>query len=738
MRSRLLAGLWLRRGTHLTIALAVAVVAAGPMAVRDDGSENALLTPLVLLAAGLLPAAGLALGARRRHEAALLRLRGRRGASVARALVAEPLVPVLLGGAAGAALCWTVAPERVTFAVAVAGTAAVVVVAAMLFALREPLPLLLGDRVPRLTGGTGTRFLAVLVIVAAVVTVLRRDTDGSAWLPFAGPALVGLAGGVTATWLVRVVAGWLTGRPDLGAVLVGRRLQAPRATAGLPLVIAGATLLGLATNVLLAVQDWEDDTRAVTAGAPLVVPYAGDADSLLAATRAADPDGRWLMAALRVFADDRAVSRRVYLDTARYERVVGDHLDKTPAEEGSAAVALLHDAATSAKPEPTTTGNFLTATVASDSPRAALVLVSVTTDGVEGGAQQDLFLRVVPGESTTTFVPLRRCDAGCRVLGLEVATGRPCTSDTWNRPRCRRPVIRISRLNAGGLDLLDREWSLAEPDDRPPGQVTQTARSLEVRPSREGGSFLASDRTLWSVPVVATTSVDWEGDPQAPTTSSLPRPADVLRTVPALPLVGSGGTVLDLPTSTFEGGSAVAAAEPWILARADTPDDVIAAVGSPLSPEEISSATLEDSGSDLARRLLLVALGGLVLGVLGVLLPASRLRAERTREHAALRVLGVDSAELRRASRAQTVLVAVVAAVAGAAATAGAIAAFAPVVPALREQPAQLPLDTGVQVIPVLVAAGVVTIATLAAGAWASGSRAAASRPANLREEAAG
>ncbi|MDZ5620331.1 hypothetical protein SFC88_05835 [Nocardioides sp. HM23] len=738
MRSRLLAGLWLRRGTHLTIAVAIAVVAAGPMAVRADGAETALLAPLLLLAAGLVPAAGLALGARRRHEAALLRLRGRPGPSVARALVAEPLVPVLLGGAAGAGLCWAVAPEQVAFTVAAVGVAAVVVVSAMLAALREPLPDLLGERARRLTGGTATRFVAVLLIVAAAVAVLRRGSDGPAWLPFAGPTLVGLAVGVTATWLVRIAAGWLTKRPDLRPVLVGRRLQSPRATAGLPLVIAGATLLGLATNLLLAVQDWEDDTRAVTAGAPQVVPYAGDADAVLAATHAADPDGRWLMAAIRVFADDRAVSRRVYLDTARYERVVGGSLDDTPAEEGSAAVAGLDDAAITADPEPMTTGDFLTATVSSDSPLAAFVLVSVTSDGVEGSAQQDLFLQVPPGGSTTTFVPLSRCDAGCRVLGIEVATGQPCVSDNWNRPRCRRPVIRISKLNVGGLDLLDREWNLDEPDERPPGEVRQTAKALDVRPSRAGASFLTSDRTIWSVPVVATTSVDWEGEPQAPTTSSLPRPAEVLATVPALPLVGSGGTVLDLPTATLEGGSAVAAAEPWILARADTPDDVIAAVGSPLTPSQISASTIDESGSDLARRLVLVALGGLLLGVLGVLLPVSRLRAERTREHAALRVLGIETPELRSASRAQSILVAGVASVATAVATAAAVAAFASVVPVLRIQSAQLPLDTGLQLLPVLLAAGVVLVATLGAGAWASGSRGAASRPATLREEAAG
>ncbi|WP_220794151.1 hypothetical protein, partial [Nocardioides pelophilus] len=655
MRTRLLAGLWHRRGTHLTLAAAICVVAAGAALVTADGG---LVAPLLILAAGVVPAAGQSLGGRRRHEAALLRLRGRRGWSLAAALVAEPLVPVLAGGGAGVAVAWSAAPDRWPYALAVVAGAGAVVLVAMLVALREPLPAQLGGRRRSLGDGQASRFVGVLVVVAAVVAVLRRGSDGPGWLPYAGPTLVGLAVGVLAVGLLRVVGRWLAERADLVPVLTGRRLAGPRAADGLPLLVAAGVLLALACNTLFAVQDWEEDTRAVTAGAPLVVRYAGDPDGVLEATREADPDGRWLMAAVRVFPDDRPVSRRAYLDTARYERVVGDALDGTPAEQGSAAVLDLHEAATTAEREPVATGKFLTASVSTDSPRAEFALVSVATDGVEGGARQELFVHLPPGTTTTTYVPLARCDLGCRVLGLEVAVGRPCGDSTWARRRCRRPVVHLTRLNVGGLDLLDREWVVSEPDDRPPGELTADDEGLDVRPSVAGNSVLTTERGGWSAPLLATPSVDWGGEPEAPTTSNLPRPGRVLATVPALPLVGSGGTVLDLPTSTFDGGSFGASAEPWVLARPDTPDEVLAGLGTPATPREISAAVIEDSGSGLARDLLLVALGALLLGVLGVALPAPRLRAERTGEHAALRVVGVDPRVLQRSARLQTCILA--------------------------------------------------------------------------------
>ena len=122
---------------------------------------------------------------------------------------------------------------------------------------------------------------------------------------------------------------------------------------------------------------------------------------------------------------------------------------------------------------------------------------------------------------------------------------------------------------------------LAEPDERPPGEVAATPGRLRVRPSSAGTSYLATDRSPWATPVLATSSVEWPDAPEAPTTGGMARPARVLATADALPVVGAAGTVLDLPTSVVPGTGAVARAEPLVLARADTPESVLAQVGTP-------------------------------------------------------------------------------------------------------------------------------------------------------------
>jgi hypothetical protein len=454
----------------------------------------------------------------------------------------------------------------------------------MLVALREPLTAQLGGRARTIGTDTVTRYLAVLVLVAALVAVLRRDSTSPDWWPYVGATLVGLAAGVAVAGLLRLAASWLRTRPQVAGVLVGRRLETPRAAAGLALLIGAGALLGLATNTLLAVREWEADTRVVTAGAPLVVEFEGDPDDVLRATREADPDGRWLMAAVLVLDDTRALARRAYVDAARWDRVVGDVMEGTAGEAGAAAVGRLHDATTAADPEPTTTGRRLDLTIEWSGGEGEDALVAVLTDGVDGQLAQQAFVRLPAEGATTASIPLSRCDAGCRVVGMEVAVGPPCDADEWARPVCRRSPVRITRLDAGGLDLLQRDWAVDEPDQRPPGTLTVVPEGLEVLPSTAGRTFLTVDRSPWSVPVLATDSVEWPEGPQAPTTGSLVRPARVLAEEPVLPLVGSAGVLLDLPSSSPRGGSATADAEAVVLARSDAPPEILAQLGAAQTP----------------------------------------------------------------------------------------------------------------------------------------------------------
>ena len=745
MTSRLLAGWWTRRGTHAALVAAIAVVTLGALLVTGERGRPALLAPLLALAAGVVPSAGLALGAARRHEAALLRLHGRDGVGWALALAPEPLLSAGLGGAVGVAAAAGPGAGRWGLVALVWGLSTVVVLVSMLVALRGPLVDLLHGQngVDRLRGsGALASTGPVLVLVAALVALVRgvgSGADEPDAVTYAAPAVVGIAVGLLAVHAVRLLARWLSSRHDLASALAGRRLSLARSSTGVPLLVGSAVLLGLGANTVLALRAWEADTRLVTASAPLVVPFDGSAEEVLEATREADPDGRWLMAAVRVFQDDRAVSRRVYVDAARYARVVGDRLDGTAAAAGSAAVVELGSAAADTPAEPTTTGQRMEAqlTLGGDQPRA--VLVDVLTSGVSGSGRQTVFARLTPGRPVTLPRRLSRCEPGCRITGLEVAVGPECPARIWARPVCRRPSLDITRLSVGGLDLLERTWTLAEPDDRPPGEVESTPGRLRVRPSSAGTSYVATDRSAWAAPVLATQRVDWPDGPEAPTPGGLARPTRVLDTVPALPLVGAGGSVLDLPSSLLPGAQTVADAEPMVLARADTPQAVLGRIGESVPGSTLAEDAVSRSGArPLSAQVAVVVGGGALLGLVGVLLPTARRRDELAREHAVLRLIGVPQRVRRGTGRLQVWIVVVVATLAAAGGTLLVTKVFGDVVALLDTGPAQLPLDTGPRVGSVLLAALLALLGTAVTTGWAQRVADSASRPERLREDVRG
>lgn len=738
MTLRLAAGWWARRGTHLPVAAAIALVTAATV-LADGSGRPALVAPLVLLAAGVLPGAGLALGAARRQEAALLRLHGRRGVGWVSALVAEPLLTAVLGGVAGVAvpLVLGAEPASAGLTAGVWLVATATVVTAMVVAVRGPLTDLLrpaaGERARR--AGTVSALVPVVVAVAAVVVLLRRSSSVPDGWAFTAPAVVGLAAGLLATAVVRLIARRLATRPGLGPSLAGHRLALPRASTGLPVLVGSAVLLGCAANTALAVDGWADDTALVTAPTPLVVPYDGSAEDLVTATRDADPEGRWLMAAIRVFEDERPISRRVYLDTSRYERVVGDGLDGTIATRGSAMVTDLRAAAAETDPEPATTGRRLTVRLELDGPRPRPLRLDVLTVSPTGVGRQTVFARPEPGRSTTVSAELVRCETGCRVTGLEVAIGFPCNDDRWAQPRCQRPSLDLTTLDLGGLDLLARPWTLAEPDDRPSGEVAATPGGLRVRPSSAGTSYLSTDRSPWAAPVLTTDTVVWPDGPEAPTTGGMARPARVLGTAEALPLVGAAGTVLDLATSTVAGTGAVARAEPLVLARRDTPEDVLARVGTPRQGSELSRQVVEAADEGVAARFALLAAGGALLGLLAVALPAARLRRERAHERAVLRLVGVRRSDQRAAGRLGVVIISLAAGLATVAATLVVVGALSDALPVLEAGPGQLPLDTGPRPLAILLAGAVATVLAGLTAWWTDSVPDRASLPARLREE---
>jgi hypothetical protein len=213
------------------------------------------------------------------------------------------------------------------------------------------------------------------------------------------------------------------------------------------------------------------------------------------------------------------------------------------------------------------------------------------------------------------------------------------------------------------------------------------------------------------------------------------RPARVLGTADALPLVGAAGTVLDLSTSTVTGTGAVARAEPLVLARGDTPEDVLARVGAAAPGTELSEGLIEAADDGVATRFAVLAAGGALLGLLAVALPAARLRRERTHERAVLRLVGVRRSDQRAAGRLGVAVVSVAAGLATVAATLLVVGALSDALPVLETGPGQLPLDTGPRLLAILLAGAVATVLAGVTAWWTDSVPDRASVPARLREE---
>ncbi|MCR6032685.1 FtsX-like permease family protein [Nocardioides sp. zg-579] len=764
---RTLRGAWSRRSTLLPLLLLTVVVTAGCVSVLGvaaaAGTSAALAVPLLVLGAVAVPTTGRELAAARRGEVAIARLRGLEGRSLHVLLALEPLLVLLLGGLAGwllgtlgarvATTAWTDAdPATYTLGGVVATLAVVVaglvgVVAGMAGALREPL----ADQVtpaarPRRRGLVAT-FLDVLVVVGAVVAAYRASTvpaDEPDWVVLAGPALLGLAVGQAAVLVVRLGARAVVARAggSLAGYLAARRI-ARSADAGdaLRVLVAAAVVAALAATGAAQVGDWTDETARLRAGAPVVVTQPEqDADGLLGLTRDLDPDGRWLMAAVVVPGGGSVPARRVFLDTERYDAVVGDFLADTPAAGVAGHVAEL--AGTSAG---VVTGGTLVVTLRGVSPRTDGLLRPLVTLELRDASGEERFVPVfaeVPrdGSPVTVERPVTDCADGCLVerVVLDRTPGTSPLPYVLSGLRLRPP----GPADAPEVDLLDGGWEPEGPDrfGRPGGALPVDLGLLARTADRPQVAVRTVEAP--STPVLATDTAVWpDGPPLLDSVGGDDRPAGVLERFPALPLVEADGLLADLPRAAVGSPPTVPAAEPMVLVRADAPGDLVETLADAEGAEVRTLAQVEEdvaaeSGSAQALVYALVAGFALLVAVLVLVTAVARQRAGWLRDVAALRVVGLAPARLRAAGLAEAAWLAaaaLVATVVGAALAARLLLAHL----ALVDVPEHaVPLTTGPALAPLVVAALVVAAVVLGVTGRGRTAPAAESRPAILREEA--
>jgi hypothetical protein len=757
---RTLRGAWARRGTLLPLLLLTAVVVAGVVAVIGlaEGSRTSSAVAVPLLALGLVavPASGRELAAIRRHEIAVARLRGVTGGQLAVTLAVEPFLVLLLGSllgvvcgvlvAATASGLWGGAESSVgvnvlpaVALIVVFGLAAVLV--GMAGAIREPL----ADQVsvaerPR-PASTPALFGSVLLLVAAVVATYRSsvtDAQDPGWVVLAGPALVGLAIGQVTVWMIRLVAvvgvRWTAGS-RLPSFLATRRLaRMAEAASPIGLVVAATVIAAVSLTGAQQVGQWADDTARMRAGAPYRISLEdADVREALGLTRDLDPDGKWLMAAAVVPDEGSVPARRAFLDAARYDAVVGDFFGGTPAAGVSARIADLvpADAATAA------TGDTVAAEARGVSRRLGgdlrpRIEVDYTSPD-DDEASIDLTLDIAAsGEPNRVERRLPGCSGGCVVSAIVL---RRTPGDV------RLPYV-LTRLEFGGTDPLDRPWQSTGRGrgGAPAGplEVDDGLMMLASPPAQEAVADQSERRT----PILATDTASWPGGPPVlDSPGGDDRPAEVLEQFPALPLVEADGVLADLPLAATGALPTVPAAEVMVLAAADTPRDVLAAVeqapgaGPARTLTQVEDSTSLETGATQARVYALMA-GFCVLVALLVLASAvARQRVVHRHEVAALRVVGVEFSQARQSGRWEIGalgLGAVVATVVGG--IAGVVLLLRNL--ALVKVPAHsVQLDVGVAVLPIAASALAAAVLVVLVGGRGRSARPAQTRPALLRED---
>ena len=695
LRSRTLQGAWSRRGTLLPLLLLTAVVVAGVVAVvgfaAAAGTSRLLAVPLLLIGAVAVPDTGRELAAARRSEIALARLRGLEGGELFTLLALEPLLVLVLGAGLGtgaglvtadlAAREWVGDPvgapglDVLAAVLTVLVVALVAVLVGMAQALREPLvSQVRGASRPR-ASGTAAVFLQVLVVVGAVVAVYRaRVVDGtrSDLLVLAGPALIGLAAGGAGLWLMSRAARLgvrRTRRRGLAAYLASRRLaRSADAAAPLRVLVAAGVVAGLAVTGSVQVAAWADETARLRAGAPLRIDVprenGGDAGSVLALTQRLDPEGQWLMGAVVVPGEGTVPARRAFVDVARAERVVGDFF------EGTSAVRIGELADRLTDPE------------SAASVPASGGTIEVQVRGVsarDGGTLRprvDLELATTGGEVVQVGVKLEIPESGeVSGFGIPVDCTVGCTvrSVTLSRSAGDRllPFV-LTGLSRGGTDLLDRSWDPAEPpSDRGPGGPVEVADGL-LAPARPGRLTALPSRGEGAVPVLVTRTATWDGDPVLESPGGEDLPARVVARFPALPLVEADGVYADLPRAAAGAPPTVPAAEVMVLARADTPPELLAQLseetGTEARPLDVVTEQVSDAtGAAQARAYLLMAGCCLLVALLVLITAVARQRVAWTRDVASLRALGVGPGTLRRSTLVEALLLLLVTGVAVAA-----------------------------------------------------------------------
>ena len=614
-----------------TLALAF-VVAAGAVGVvgasRVGETPGAVAAMLALYGAVALAEQAARSVVDRSHDIALARLRGMHGARLV-LFAAGPLLTVSLTGiAAGSAVgtllagriadgwgvAYSLGSREVLVAVGVLVGAWVTIALVSGAVIRRPLSDSLSVHPHRHASSWITTFLELLLVTAAVLAVYEAHRSETSWVPTLAPALVALGAGQLVMWALA----WTPrlGR-RLGPALTTRRLRRdPDPGSVIRVMVAAAVLLAVTLTGGRTAADWRDDAGRLRAGGPVTLAFDQGALRAYAAARDADPQGKWLMAAVAINDLDPA-ARRVFVDSSRWDSVVGDFVSGTSVAGAGAHMKTLADQDGPPLMKADTIQADVSSIKAGDTGRVSVGYLS------DNGYAQVAHLKVDHAGTVTSR--LAACTVGCAVLSINLS-GAP---------------FELSSVSAGDTQLL--------------GSTSYAGGPVQHALTVDAGEDPAA--------ALATSGLDHANDVEG--IDGKAHAVTMVGVVGAVPFVGRAGSLLDLGRVLRGSVGTVASAKSVVIARADTPASVIAQLrkdgGGKPSTYAAVAGELDATPSARADSLaVLVAVGVGLVALTHLLAWLAGQLGRRRAEVAGLRAAGIGPRVVRRAYLVEAALLAAV------------------------------------------------------------------------------
>lgn len=741
-----------RSGTHVadTVTARSGLPAIAEQ-VRVGSAQAGITVPLLMAQASLLLVAVLwlvlvAAADQRRSEVAVARLRGRGSRGARRILLAETLPPIILGAPLGAALAagavsaarHTLLPSQPPFEVPVGAVVALAAALALMLTLavvsvrrvcREPVAALLRTVPPR-RGSVRLGVLEAMLVAAAAAAFVALVTGsvGGAVGQIA-PTLLALAVGVIAARVLSAVlaAGGrrllLAGRSTSGAALLTAsrrgttRWLVPVVTIALCIVVVSADSLAVGA------RNWSDRAGAEVGAATVLTLDSADLSAVAAAVRAVDPTGEHVTPVALLQPAAEGGTTTVGVVPGAFRRIA--------LWPGIDIAALPWDRLTAPTAPP------LVATGSRISYHVTAPALTVVGPAIRPAPTSlALALRVVRADGSVESVPLGTipatgidadqdvavgCSEGCRISGIGVL-GPPGAAGVSGTVAVSELAVDGRPFDLGGAG----SWHAPAPVDpggTPSGGATVSgsfapgSTTLTYDTNGADKAFLAH-ASRPEVVVALTTPTSTPSATAATFGGSYVDGSSLLLTsaggVPFVPGGPAAASIVNLDNLLAQGWRGRGSAT--LTAYLDTADpDAIARVTTALQANGIhvvatrhAAAVATAYGETAAAWSLKLALAVGVLAILvagvGIVVLASTARRARSRDYAALALVGQRPRSLALLAQLETVPVIVASALLGAAVGWWAAPVAVSMMPLFPAASATFPLDLRTAVAPALVA----------------------------------